>query len=372
MKVVHTTPVLSDVTSKGKTKYWQGYVAEVDGRVVTFSRFWQDGAAKQESAYTWVEGKNVGKKNETAPLEQAISDIESDMRKKEKKGYVPEGQKRTRVLPLPMLAHSYEKRAHDIVFPCHGQPKLDGVRCLTDGVQFWSREGNLFPELTTKHLQHDTRGMIVDGEIMLDPEKYTFEEIISALKSESRAKGDSDADPELYKQLQFYVFDIVDIDRPWKQRLAALRSMFARGVPATWLPVPTAELAHEGNVQTYLHECIERGHEGIILRNIEGRYTLKHRSKDLQKLKLFVKDAEFKIIGVEQGVGKDAETPIFTCTTDAGAEFRVRPEGGLAYRKMLWKNREEVVGKLLTVKYQNLTADGVPRFPVGRIIRDYE
>jgi DNA ligase 1 len=366
MIIKHKTPVLSDVTSKGKAKFWQGYVAEVDGQVVTFSRYWQQDAATQESAHTVVTGKNLGKKNETTPLDQAVSDIDSDMRKKEKKGYVAEGQQRTRVLPLPMLAHSYEKRGHDIKFPCHGQPKLDGVRCLTDGKQFWSRDGNVFPELTTRHLQQDLRGAIVDGEIMLDSDKYTFEEIVSALKNEN------EADPDLYKELKFYVFDILVEDMPWKQRLAGIRSLFARGVPKAWVQVPTVELATELNVHTYLDDCIESGYEGIMLRNIDGVYKLKHRSKDLQKLKLFVQDAEFKIIGVEQGKGKDAGTPIFTCVTEQGGEFRVRPEGKLAYRQQLWLNRDKTIGKFITVKYQNLTAEGVPRFPVGKIIRDYE
>ena len=32
----------------------------------------------------------------------------------------------------------------------------------------------------------------------------------------------------------------------------------------------------------------------------------------------------------------------------------------------------EYVGKKLTVRYQELTDDGIPRFPVGIAIRDYE
>jgi hypothetical protein len=35
-------------------------------------------------------------------------------------------------------------------------------------------------------------------------------------------------------------------------------------------------------------------------------------------------------------------------------------------------NAEDFMGKLLTVRYFELTNDGVPRFPVGITIRDYE
>ena len=36
------------------------------------------------------------------------------------------------------------------------------------------------------------------------------------------------------------------------------------------------------------------------------------------------------------------------------------------------KNVTKYYGKLLTVKFQELTSDGIPRFPVGISFRDYE
>src|SRR6478609_8755159 len=107
MNTIHSTPVLTDVTSTGKKKFWQGHVVEQDGTVFTYTEFWQEGSARQQSALTAVEGKNKGRKNETSAQDQAIAEIDSDCNKKQKKGYTPEGQERTRVLPLPMLAHPF-------------------------------------------------------------------------------------------------------------------------------------------------------------------------------------------------------------------------------------------------------------------------
>jgi len=50
----------------------------------------------------------------------------------------------------------------------------------------------------------------------------------------------------------------------------------------------------------------------------------------------------------------------------------VRPEGTIAQREEHYKNYKKYIGKMLTVRFQNLTALGVPRFPVGVCIRDYE
>ena len=46
--------------------------------------------------------------------------------------------------------------------------------------------------------------------------------------------------------------------------------------------------------------------------------------------------------------------------------------GGYHHRGKLFRNAPKYMGKQLTVRFQNLTALGVPRFPVGVAIRDYE
>jgi DNA ligase-1 len=38
----------------------------------------------------------------------------------------------------------------------------------------------------------------------------------------------------------------------------------------------------------------------------------------------------------------------------------------------MYDNGGEYVGKMLTVRYQEMTDIGVPRFPVGIAFRDYE
>ena len=38
----------------------------------------------------------------------------------------------------------------------------------------------------------------------------------------------------------------------------------------------------------------------------------------------------------------------------------------------MFEKGKSYIGKMLTVKYQELTDDGKPRFPVGINIRDYE
>jgi hypothetical protein len=89
------------------------------------------------------------------------------------------------------------------------------------------------------------------------------------------------------------------------------------------------------------------------------------RSIGLQKLKAFL-SKEYKIVAAEEGNGREAGAVVWVCTTGVGGSlFKARPLGSIEERKKLYKERAQHIGKLLTVKYQELTLQGVPRFPVG-------
>ena len=82
------------------------------------------------------------------------------------------------------------------------------------------------------------------------------------------------------------------------------------------------------------------------------------------------KDEEFKIIGFTEGKGVEKGCIIWTCITKDGKEFSTRPKGTHKFRKELFKNGKEYIGKKLTVVFQEYSADGIPRFPVGKTIRN--
>jgi len=135
--------------------------------------------------------------------------------------------------------------------------------------------------------------------------------------------------------------------------------------------VETADIEDQEEFDLYESRFISDGYEGMMVRNQNSLYKYKHRSYDLQKVKRFV-DKEFKIIGGKDGTGRETGLVIFKCVTDDGLEFDVRPMGTHEDRAEIYKNLNSYVGKDLTVKYQELTDDGRPRFPVGVSVRDYE
>jgi len=107
-----------------------------------------------------------------------------------------------------------------------------------------------------------------------------------------------------------------------------------------------------------------------MIRNPSMAYEIGKRSYSLLKLKDFV-DAEYRIFDIIDGGGSDAGLAIFILETDDGSRFNCRPEGTQSNRAELYINRKELVGKFLTVRYQELSRDGIPIFPVGVSIRDH-
>ena len=357
MKTKKEWPVLQSETSKGKTKFWQIRVLVGKSSAFIETEYWQADAAHQ-TARKEVFGKNGGRSNATAPEEQALLEAEAQYKLKKDKGYSEDGANSSPYI-LPMLAHDFKKRGHDIKWPCYGQSKYDGFRCLfSRSLGFWSRGGKPFfkgdpsDKVDLNHLWITT-SYVLDGELIL-PKPYTFQQTCEAIKKQR---------PETFL-LEYHVFDLVDANcsLPFSERLDLLESILANCPPKVKL-VPTKLLESKDQAMELFAECVEQGDEGLILRNIDGLYKPGHRSTDLQKYKEFC-DSEFTIVGLVEGVGKEKGAAVYVCETN-GKTFLARPRGTYEERQKIFKNKKKYIGEKVTVRYQQLSDGGIPRFPVA-------
>jgi DNA ligase-1 len=237
----------------------------------------------------------------------------------------------------------------------------------------FSRQRKLFSTLA--HIQAEVNqfpaNWVLDGELYSDT--LTFQEIVSIVKKESPTK----AEAEKQKQIKYHVYDVIlsDSSSPFKLRYVNLaRRVKSMSHLEQIHLVATAMCADEDEMRKKHAEYIADGYEGIMLRNAEGVYkqaaSASTRSVDLQKYKEF-KDAEFEIIGFTEGTGPEEGCVIWICR-HGSKTFNCRPRGTREERMALYNEGEEHVGKRLSVRYQELTDELVPRFPVGIAIRDYE
>ncbi len=383
-------PELNGDAQTGKTKMWSIKVTERDGcGVIEVTHGYVDGK-KQVNEKIIAEGKNIGKKNETTPLQQAINEARSAWIKKKESGYSPvgvsddngdnesvesdnaggtsgaRGKGIDEDVPSPMLAHDYNKRGKSIKFPCFVQRKFDGTRCVAmPGKGLYSRNKKRYPHMG--HIINEINKLpstiILDGELYSDT--LTFQEIVGLVKRETLKKGDD----EKQLKVKLHVYDIIN-DMPYQLRYANLQMLFSKYRFKYLELVKTEECASEEKMKELHAQYVAEGFEGIMLRNKEGLYK-NARSCDLQKKKFF-EDAEFKIVGYKEGEGQEEGCVIWICETDEGKTFSCRPRGSREERQELFKNGRDYIGKMLTIIYQELTTDKIPRFPVAKGFCDFE
>ena len=360
-------------SSKGDIKVWRGSVKDVGDKSIIEYEFGLEKGKHQIQTIEVTEGKSIGRSNETTPYEQAVKMVESKYKKKRDKGYT-EDKNNISTPILPMLALSFEKRKHNIKYPCYVQPKIDGVRMtcrmVNGSIEMFTRRGKPFTLMT--HIEDELikifnnleRGetFYLDGELYSDT--LTFQELAGIVRRSSN-------DEEILKQIHYVVFDCFDLNKPNWDWLDRWESIYHSITENYVLRCPKFPAYDENQIYKWNSDFIEQGYEGTIIRNMEGKYKLNHRSPDLQKYKLFLDD-EYEIIGFKEGTNTDEGCVIWECKTPNGLEFSVRPRGTKEQRTEWFDNGESYIGSLLTVRFQELTDDGIPRFPVGITVRDYE
>jgi len=347
------------------------YKRSSTGKMVEWSG-WSQG-----DTYYVKSGQVEGKKTTTAGVvctgkqgrsdsEQAKFQLNAKLNRKKDDGYLNDYDKAlTHVVMLPMLAHSYKKRSHNISFPCIVQRKFDGVRCfaMPDG-RLLSRKGKEFPHLN--HLRNTINHLVYDGELYSD--HMTFQELVGLVKREALKAGDK----ERMKLIKLRVYDCYNSMRPqisFILRAGTIEETNMR-FPSGWEEVENFTANNEDEIYRLQKQFIEEGYEGAMVRNHHGAYALGKRSANLQKVKTFL-DGEYRIVGFTQGEGGETGCVIWKCST-ASHTFNVRPKGTREQRRVWFNNGNSYINKMLTVKYQELTDDGIPRFPVGISVRDYE
>lgn len=279
----------------------------------------------------------------------------------------------------PMLAKTVEIKNGKIKgmeFPLYVQPKLDGFRCicriLNGKVELISRQNlpykglpTLKKELLKMYNTFDEKNenMIFDGELYMH--SVPFEKFSGFTK---RAQNNPSYD---IPEIEFRIYDCFTLEN-MSMSFNDRKTFINRVVPNNHINlkcVRTETVKTLDEFKEYFYIFIADMYEGIMVRNPKSPYEIAKRSSHLQKYKEF-EDDEFEIIGFQEGSGVDEKTVIWKCKTKDGEEFNVRPKGSVEHRKQLFIDAPKHIGKLLTVKFQELSEIGVPRFPVGKDIRE--
>lgn len=319
------------------------------------------------------------KVNIKSALEQLVS---KHTKKKRKDGWLADGEKPSDILK-PMLLNRWDKYEKNIKYPCIAQIKKNGVCGTTNDDDFYSRK---LEQLELLHLTLQLRQTVFNkiplhGELCY--EDATLEEIAGAVNRDNY----HDAGKPLMKCLvEFHIFDRLDMpDKGYAVRYKSLMDLMAR-VPSTVDVlgttiatqihlVPCRVCQNYGELEAFYEEAIANGEEGVVVRNIDSKYLIDKRSKDCLKWKpVFSK--EFKITDIIfDNDAKHGKLVKYVCRTEEGKVFKAVPSWPKArraevYQEYLEDSSNEVIGKMLTVEYREVTKKGAPRHAVAKVIRE--
>lgn len=370
-------PPLFKRTSTGAIQYWSIMAWETeDAEGVIRTTFGHLDGKLQTTEDVVREGKNPGKSNATSPFQQASKEAEAKWTKQKKAGYVDskedaEAGKVDDIIEggiVPMLAHRYDKDGHKMVWPALASPKLDGLRAICQIVNgkctLWSRTRKQIKSVphiveALEKLFPNTNKTI-DGELYVPNYRHDFEKIVSLVRQDEPEEG--------YEIVEYHIFDIHNKDASFSQRYGEMTSLFA-GLPAPLVVVPHVWVNDEEEMMEAFQKYMADGYEGLMLRNPSTPYECK-RSFGLLKVKL-MQDSEFKIVGIEEGRGRlQGHVGAFVCLLDNGQTFKAKPMGETSRLKEYFENPSLWREKFVTVQFQNLSAEGTPRFPVAKSIRE--
>jgi len=368
-------PTLYKRTSTGAIQQWTIEVVGNGYRTISG----QVDGIKTISSWTTCYGKNIGKINETSNVQQALADATAKITKQKDKGYTENINDVDISVTYfkPQLAKEWTSRNIDITTGAYCSPKLDGMRSPVRVDGMWSRNGK--PIVSAPHIIDELKDLyiqfpdlILDGELYCDNLADDFNAIMSMAKKTKPTNEDLKLNA---KYLQFHIFDIPSLNRPFRDR----RKYIAEVIEPLFKDSNCVKFVEHTYINTeeefkrLFALYIEQGYEGLMVNMPDALYENK-RSNGLLKYKEFM-DEEFILLDIIEGDGKRANSfgrARLLLNDGSGRTFDSNSRGTEAYYDEIYLNKHLYIGKKANIRFQNYTPDGVPRFPVMTSIRDYE
>lgn len=286
----------------------------------------------------------------------------------------------------PMLAAPADLTR--IKFPVICSPKLDGIRATIQGGKVLSRSLKPIPNRYIQEClgREELNGL--DGELIVG---LPYGEGVFARSTSGVMSQDGEPD------FTYYVFDMCDLNYIYETRYGLLN----RGCDDIAFTVLTSTWIYTAyDLSVYEDECVEKGYEGIIIRDPQafykhGRSTV--REGGMLKLKRF-SDSEAVIISMDELMHNENEATTNELGRTARAsnkenlvpwntmgalrcrdmssmvEFSIGTGFSAAERKWFWEHRMDFIHSATIVKYGFLDygVKELPRHPKYLGLRDKE
>ncbi len=254
--------------------------------------------------------------------------------------------------PVPALLLAEVDRGQVDITRYLVSEKLDGVRAYWDGERLLTRGGREIqaPRWFVDGLPKQK----LDGELWLG--RGTFERLSGIVRREQPVDAE-------WRSVRYMIFELPETSGTFRQRAEAIRQL-VHAVNVPWLQeIEQFEVVDRKMLKARLDAVVRSGGEGLMLHRADALYAT-GRSQDLLKLKPW-DDAEAEVIGHLPGKGKyRGMLGALRMRLPDGREFSLGSGLSDALRR-----EPPPIGSLVTYRFRDLTASGLPRFPTFLRIR---
>lgn len=258
--------------------------------------------------------------------------------------------------------------------------KLNGTRCAFIGDKCMTRQGKEYKGLN--HIINDIKKIgyedhFIDGELL-----YKNSEGLSDSEAFQKGTGIAMSKDENKQDLKLVVFDLFPLEEFWngksrntyENRRKALNVFDLCLQDVCCKNIEVVRQLYYGTdhsqIWKWLDYAEENDWEGIML-NLDTPYECK-RTKNLIKVKKFF-SCDIKCTGIEEGSGRNKGTLGALICDYKGNKVNVGSGFSDEDRKQIWQHPEDVIGKIITVKYKEETKNkdgGISiQFPVFEAVR---
>tara|TARA_A100001515_G_C4577224_1_gene211808 strand:- start:461 stop:1693 length:1233 start_codon:yes stop_codon:yes gene_type:complete len=245
------------------------------------------------------------------------------------------------------------------------EPKLDGIRCFAiveNGVaRMFARSGKIisnFDNTIGKELIKVGDGCY-DGELM-------GEDFIALMRQAYR-KDDVDTGGTylaLFDYLPLKEWHTRETKMSCHDRYEKLLDMLSDSEANLDLVQPVeredCDVDYD-EIKSYHDSYVSMGYEGAMIKDPDAPYRF-GRGYEVMKLKAF-HDVDLKIESLEEGTGKHAGKLGSVVVSFNGVDVRVGSGFSDDVRESVWADKQAFVGRMIEVRYQEVTPDGSLRFP---------
>ena len=262
------------------------------------------------------------------------------------------------------LAQKFEEKRLQGKVEVAVEPKLDGIRCFAivekGEALLYARSGKLisnFDSTIGVELAKLPAGCY-DGEIM-------GEDFIALMRQAYRKENvvTDDTYLSLFDYLPMIEWKSREASMSCKERYTTLYDNLkcVRGLKYLKLIPRYIVPADYDSIKEWHDEFVVTGYEGAMVKDLDAPYKF-GRGPEVMKLKAF-HDADLKIERLLEGTGKHSKKLGSVVVNYHGVEVQVGSGFSDELRESIWEAPDEFIGRLIEVRYQEVTPDGSLRFP---------